>query len=130
MSVNELECEIIAIQEEENFCFIKLDFEGMKLGVMNLGGGFRVGQKVLAIFKDSDVLLALSPHVSARNKFLSRIVAISHNSIMARVTLEFRGIFVFSLVSFEAVRELGLQEGSECYWLIKSNEIILRENNV
>lgn len=67
MSVNELECEIIAIQEEENFCFIKLNFEGLILGVMNLGCGFKIGQKVSATFKDSDVLLALSPRVSARN---------------------------------------------------------------
>lgn len=125
--MNELECEIIDIQEEGDFCFIKLNYQGMKLGVMNLGGGFSIGQKVIALFKDSDVLLALSPAVSARNKFLSRIISISHNSIMARVALAFGDISIFSLISLEAVRELGLQEGSECYWLIKSNEIVLRE---
>ncbi len=124
--MNELECEVIGIQKEDQLCLIKLRHQGGIFGVMSLGDGFEPLQKVRIHFKESDVMLARTSQISARNKFLSPILSITHNSIMARVVLGFLNEKIYSLVSLEAIRELGLEEGMECFWFVKSNEIILR----
>lgn len=125
--MNELEGEIVAIKESEGIAFIKVQGEGFVLGVMTLRGGLRVGERVRASFKDSDVMVAhkQSGKISARNKFLSPILSISHNEVLARVKFRFCGREIHSLISYEACKELEIGVGEEFFWFVKSSEIIL-----
>lgn len=123
--MNKLLCQIYDIQTQDGIHFIKLGCGDEKLGVMGLAEDFRVGDDVWAHFKESDVMIALDSKISARNKFFSSIVSITHNSILARVVFDFHHSLISSLISYEAVLELGLKEGMKCYWFVKSSEILL-----
>lgn len=125
--MNELVGEIVAIKESEGIAFIKVQGEGFVLGVMTLRGGLEVGERVRASFKDSDVMVAhkQSGKISARNKFLSPILSISHNEVLARVKFGFYGREIYSLISYEACKELEIGVGEEFFWFVKSSEIIL-----
>lgn len=123
--MNKLHCQITKIDSQDGLCFIHLDCEGKTLGVMGLDDGFCVGQSVWANFKESDVMIALNSCISARNKFLSTILCIEHNLILARLTLGFHSHKIFSLISYEALKELQLKAGMECFWFVKSNDILL-----
>lgn len=125
--MNDLVGEIVAIKESEGIAFIKVQGEGFVLGVMTLRGGLEVGERVRASFKDSDVMVAhkQSGKISARNKFLSPILSISRNEVLARVKFGFCGSEIHSLISYEACKELEIGVGEEFFWFVKSSEIIL-----
>lgn len=125
--MNQLLGEIVSIKEAEGIAFVRVQGEGFALGVMTLKGGLKVGDRVRASFKESDVMIACkdSPNISARNKFLSPIHSITHNGVLARVKFDFFGCEISSLISYEALLELGVKEGGEFFWFVKSNEIIL-----
>lgn len=123
--MNKLECKIVDIQTQDGIDFVKLECGANRLGVMGLAQKLKIGQRVYAIFKESDVMIALTPNISARNKFSSPILSITHNSILARVVLDFSPYQISSLISYEAVIELGLKEEMECFWFVKSSEILL-----
>lgn len=125
--MNQLIGEIVSLKEAEGIAFVKVQGEEFALGVMMLKGGLKVGERVKASFKESDVMIASkdSPNISARNKFLSPICSITHNGVLARVIFDFCGCEINSLISYEALLELGAKEGGEFFWFVKSNEIIL-----
>lgn len=125
--MNQLIGEIIQIKEAEGIAFIKVQGEGFALGVMTLKGGLKVGESVRASFKESDVMIASkdSLNISARNKFLSCVLSIADNGVLARVEFEFNATAIASLISYEALKELEIKEGEEFFWFVKSNEIIL-----
>lgn len=125
--MNQLIGEIASIKEAEGIAFIKVQAEGFSLGVMALKSGLCEGEKVRASFKESDVMIANknSGNLSARNKFLSPILSLSHNGVLARVKFDFFGNEIYSLISYEAIEELEIKEGEEFFWFVKSNEIIL-----
>lgn len=125
--MNQLLGEIISIKEAEGIAFVRVQGEGFALGVMTLKGGLKVGDRVRASFKESDVMIACkdSPNISARNKFLSSIHSITHNGVLVRVVFNFCCCEISSLISYEALRELEIKENEEFFWFVKSNEIIL-----
>lgn len=125
--MNQLIGEIIQIKEAEGIAFIRVQGEGFALGVMTLKGGLKAGERVKASFKESDVMIASkdSPNISARNKFLSCVLSIADNGVLARVKFDFCGCEIYSLISYEALKELEIQENEELFWFVKSNEIIL-----
>ena len=126
-AMNRILCQIVKKTEEEGIIFLNLDFCGEKLGVMSVGGDFKLSQNVWAEFKESDVMISLSPNISARNKFFSKVKTISHNSILSRVVFDFHNQEIFSLISYEAVRDLKIKEGEFYYWFVKSSGIVLFE---
>ncbi|MCE3046580.1 TOBE domain-containing protein [Helicobacter kayseriensis] len=123
--MNKIKCEIFKQDSQDGMSFIQLDCGSERLGVMSLDEGWKVGEIVWANFKESDVMIALDSRISARNKFYSPILSIVHNSILARVVFGFQSYQISSLISYEATKELGLKEGMECFWFVKSNEILL-----
>lgn len=125
--MNQILGKISDCKEADGISFVKVSTKGGKLGVMSLGGEWRVGESVRACFKESDVLIAnkQSQKLSARNKFLCSVVKIEQNGVLARVEFDFMGEKICSLISYEALLELEIGVGEEFVWFVKSNEILL-----
>lgn len=63
--------------------------------------------------------------LSARNQIPARITAIRTGEAIANVELEAGGIRLVASITVEAVRELGLAEGSEVVAVIKASDVIV-----
>ncbi|GAA7259322.1 hypothetical protein HpCK38_17060 [Helicobacter pylori] len=125
--MNKLFGTVISFKEAQGIAFVKVDVKGFIVSVMSLGGGWKIGEGVGVYFKESDVMVAHreSHRLSARNKFLSSVVSVSENGVLARIEFEFAQERICSLISSEAYRELEIKVGQEFLWFVKSNEILL-----
>jgi molybdopterin-binding protein len=62
---------------------------------------------------------------SARNRFVGLVTGLQMDAVMAQVELQCGPFRVVSLMSSEAVRELGLELGSVAVAVIKSTNVIV-----
>ncbi len=62
---------------------------------------------------------------SARNRFVGLVTAVEVDTVMAQVELQCGPFRVVSLMSSEAVRDLGLELGSVAVAVIKSTTVIV-----
>jgi molybdopterin-binding protein len=62
---------------------------------------------------------------SARNRFVGLVTAVKTDAVMAQVELQCGPFRVVSLMSSEAVDELGLEPGSVAVAVIKSTNVIV-----
>ena len=63
--------------------------------------------------------------LSARNKIPARVTGITRGEATANVELDAGGVRLVASITVEAVRELGLTEGSEVTAVIKASDVIL-----
>lgn len=64
--------------------------------------------------------------ISARNNLRGKVVDIARGAVAAKVKVDIGGgNVVTSMVTVEAVDELGLKEGSEVTVVIKASEVML-----
>jgi molybdopterin-binding protein len=63
--------------------------------------------------------------LSARNQIPARVTAIKTGAAIANVELDANGVRLVASITVEAVRNLGLTEGSEVTAVIKASEVIL-----
>jgi molybdopterin-binding protein len=63
--------------------------------------------------------------LSARNQIPARVTAIRTGEAIANVELDANGVRLVASITVEAVRQLGLKEGSEVSAVIKASDVIL-----
>ena len=63
--------------------------------------------------------------LSARNQIPARVTAINPGAAIANVELDANGVRLVASITVDAVRDLGLAEGSEVTAVIKASEVIL-----
>jgi len=63
--------------------------------------------------------------LSARNQIPARITRINAGEAIANVELDASGVRLVASITVEAVRELGLVEGSEVTAVIKASDVIV-----
>ena len=63
--------------------------------------------------------------LSARNQVPAQVVGITAGEAIANVELDANGLRLVASVTVEAVRELGLAEGSEVTAVIKASDVML-----
>ena len=63
--------------------------------------------------------------LSARNALKGKVTDIARGQIVAKVKVDIGGQSVTSLVSVEAIDDLGLQIGDEVSAIVKSTEVML-----
>ena len=63
--------------------------------------------------------------LSARNQIPARVTSISHGEAAANVVLDADGIRLVASITVEALRELGLADGSEVTAVVKASDVIL-----
>jgi molybdopterin-binding protein len=63
--------------------------------------------------------------LSARNQISARVTSINAGDAIANVELDAGGTRLVASITVEAVRQLGLAEGSEVVAVIKASDVIL-----
>ena len=63
--------------------------------------------------------------ISARNQLPGTVRSITEGAAIANVELDVGGNRVVASITVEAVRELGLSEGSEVVAVIKASDVLL-----
>lgn len=63
--------------------------------------------------------------LSARNVWKGKVVEIELGSVNAVVKVDVGGIIVSSMITLDAVKDLGISVGSEVYTVVKSSSVIL-----
>jgi molybdopterin-binding protein len=63
--------------------------------------------------------------LSARNQIPARITAINSGEAIANVELDAGGTRLVASITVEAVKQLGLTEGSQVTAIIKASDVIL-----
>ena len=63
--------------------------------------------------------------LSARNQLSGTVKRINEGAAIANVELDVNGHRLVASITVEAVRELGLEEGSEVTAIIKASDVIL-----
>jgi len=63
--------------------------------------------------------------LSARNQIPARVTSITSGEAIANVELDAGGVRLVASVTVEAVRELGLAEGSQVIAVIKASDVIV-----
>ena len=63
--------------------------------------------------------------LSARNQIPARVTSITSGEAIANVELDANGVRLVASITVEAVRDLGIAEGSQVTAVIKASEVIL-----
>jgi molybdopterin-binding protein len=63
--------------------------------------------------------------LSARNQIPARVTAIQAGEAIANVELDANGVRMVASITVEAVRQLGLAEGSSVVAIIKASDVIV-----
>ena len=63
--------------------------------------------------------------LSARNQIPARVTSITHGEAIANVVLDAGGVRLVASITVEAVRELGISEGSEVTAIVKASDVML-----
>ena len=74
---------------------------------------------------EQSIIVGLAMKLSARNQIPARVTAINTGEAIANVELDASGVPLMASITIEAVRELGLSEGSEVTAVIKASDVIL-----
>lgn len=88
----------------------------------------QVGDKVMAFFKASHVLVATgwAIPISARNKLQGKIKKISMGAVNAEITIEMPNEDVLkSIITNEAVQDMALKIGEDVVAIIKSSDVMI-----
>lgn len=131
--MNKIQVKIASVLKSGSVALVKLDAleSNAQLSAIvldfvsdNLAQNLKIGAECNAIFKESEVMIALiDSRVSARNCFKARITKIECDEIFARIFVDFESIT--SLITKEACEALNLKIGDEILWFVKSNEVAL-----
>jgi len=68
---------------------------------------------------------SLKMQLSARNQIPARITSINAGEAIANIELDAGGVRLVASITVEAVRQLGLAEGSEVTAVIKASDVIV-----
>ena len=63
--------------------------------------------------------------LSARNQIPAQVTSINEGEAIANVALEANGVRLVASITVEAVRQLGLTEGTEVIAVIKASDVIV-----
>ncbi len=63
--------------------------------------------------------------ISGRNQLVGRVVEVKTSGLMAQVTLSIGGQQITSIITADAVRELGLKRGDVVAALVKATEVMI-----
>lgn len=85
------------------------------------------GAAVTLAFKETEVSLAknLSGLISLRNRLPARVRAVEKGQVLAKVTLDYQGVDVVSIITTRSAERLDLQAGDAVEALVKANEMTI-----
>ena len=129
---NRLPACITSIKKGKLNAQVDLDWKGVPLSVIITTASaeemsLEEGDKVEALFKASDVILAkdLSGILSARNIFGGSIDEVIRSFPLAMVNIESGGCSIRAEITLSSLEKMSLEKGDPIQAVIKSSELIL-----
>ncbi len=127
--MNRLPGRITAVESAGQVRLVDVLVEDAVFTAILLDAGDRLipGAPVTLVFKETEVSLAknLSGLVSLRNRLPSRVRAIDKGRVLAKITLDYRGREMVSVITTRSVGRLGLEVGDDVEALVKANEMAI-----
>ncbi len=134
--MNRLEGSIAAVQSSDALSLVDIDVGGDRFSALVVetpqsNPHLRSGRRVRILFKETEVSIAkgLTGGLSCRNRLGCTIRAIETSPVLAKLTLDYRGTTVVSIITTRSAEALGLQVGDSVEGIVKSNEITIREGD-
>jgi len=89
-------------------------------------------KQISFLFKETEVSIAknLSGQISLRNRFKGTVKEIEKSEILTKVTVDYKGQEIVSIISTRSAEGLGLKRSDEVEWLVKTNEISLLQEKI
>jgi molybdate transport system regulatory protein len=132
--MNRLEGIITSVESSGNISLVELDvmgdtFAALMIETPQSNPLLRTGETVQLLFKETEVSIAkaLSGGISCRNRPRCTVSAIEPSEILTKLTLDFRGVKIVSVITTRSAKALGLAVGDEVEGIVKANEISLKK---
>ncbi|WP_457616698.1 TOBE domain-containing protein [Lutibacter sp.] len=89
----------------------------------------KIGKEVQVIFKETEVIIGkgISHQISMQNKIEGTIKSINCGDLLCKITLKTAVGDIVSIITSNAVKQLGLEKNTLVTAMIKTNEIMLSE---
>ncbi len=130
--MNRLPGIIAAVEISGHLSLVDVDADGGRFTAAAVGTArnmhyLQPGKAVTLLFKETEVSLAkqLSGMISLRNRFPSRIKALECGRILSKITLDYHGREIVSVITTRSVQRLELAIGDAVEGLVKANEMTL-----
>lgn len=88
-----------------------------------------VGNKITVVFKETEVIIGKgnTDMISMRNKFKGMISSVESNELLSKISIDTKVGKISSIITTNAVNQLGLKKDIEVTAMVKTNEIMLSE---
>lgn len=130
--MNKLSGIITDIEVCENLSLVKVKTGGVTLSSILIETPSSVDylvkeEEINVLFKETEVIIALNgdSQISLQNQLPCRIKDIKQGKLLSRIILEFNSEEIRSIITSNAVNNLGIKEGMDIVAMIKTNEMML-----
>ena len=130
--MNKLIGKVIFIESSPHMSMVDIDvngdvFSSIVLETPATAAYLKQGKQVALLFKETEVSIGknLSGLISLRNRFKATIREIEKSDILTKVFLNYKSKIIVSIISTRSAQKLGLVDGDEVEWLVKTNEVSL-----
>jgi molybdate transport system regulatory protein len=127
---------ITAIQTHDNLSLVKvvsngITFTSIVLDTPETIDYLTIGKNIQLLFKETEVIIAkdFDLNISVQNRLPCTIQSIIPGIILSQLNLTFGDTIIKSIITTNAVKQLGLKENDTVLALIKTNEISLSPND-
>jgi molybdopterin-binding protein len=84
--------------------------------------------EVKVMFKETEVIISKNPvEISMQNQIPVKVLEVKKGQLLSQLTLQFHQNVFRSLITSNAVEQLGISAGQDVIAMIKTNEIMLSE---
>jgi len=130
--MNKLQGKIMNIESSEHISIVDIAVEGDLFSTVIIetpetADYLRIGEEVFMLFKETEVSIgkALSGGLSLRNRLKSKIKTIEKGTVLTKITLDYKGKDIISVITTRSTNKLDLKVGDEVQGLVKANEVII-----
>ena len=130
--MNKLQGKIMNIESSEHISIVDIDVEGDLFSTVIIetpetADYLRIEEEVFMLFKETEVSIgkALSGGLSLRNRLKSKIKTIEKGTVLTKITLDYKGKDIISVITTRSTNKLDLKVGDEVQGLVKANEVII-----
>ena len=127
--MNRLRGTISAVESAGHVRLVDVNVNGAAFSAILLEATERLrpGAAVTLAFKETEVSLAknLSGLISLRNRLPAQVRAVEKGQVLAKVTLDYQGVDVVSIITTRSAERLDLKAGDAVEALVKANEMTI-----
>ena len=130
--MNVLEGNIKSIQTSGSLSLVKItvgDFQltSIVIDTPSSSNYLKESESVKVIFKETEVILGNGNHIpiSLQNRLIGNVTSIDSGELLSKVTIETSIGQVSSIITTNAVQQLGIEIGKSVTAMIKTNEMML-----